>query len=238
MSASANPRKTLQAASPPLPLYVRAIQARLRSQLRDHPCTIEKVDHPELGFSEVFFCAEDTPDLLVRVAAVFASQSINILGAQIHPQSDGTVLDTYQVNHRGRELSDAGLWTAVTVQIRQVLTGQVAFPALIEMAAQKARNRRSVPLGGEPLPTRVFIENEASPRHTVVEVYTRDELGLLCRIFNAFALRRVRVADAKVVTVAGRVADLFFVTDRSGRKIRGGPPLRSLRAGILEALAG
>ena len=67
--------------------------------------------------------------------------------------------------------------------------------------------------------TKVEIDNQSSRNYTVIDVDTRDDVGLLYRITHALAELGLDIHMALIDTVVGRASDAFYVTDRAGEKI-------------------
>jgi UTP:GlnB (protein PII) uridylyltransferase len=63
------------------------------------------------------------------------------------------------------------------------------------------------------------FDNSASPWHTICEVITPDEVGLLHVIATAFAAARVDVVAATVVLHDGLADDRFEIVDARGDKL-------------------
>jgi UTP:GlnB (protein PII) uridylyltransferase len=96
------------------------------------------------------------------------------------------------------------------------------------------------PVGARrPAPTTlplVTFDPTGTDAHTVLVVETRDEIGLLYRILSALAAD-VNCAHAIITTEAGRVGDVFFLTDTEGHKITDALRLEQIRQRVLESIS-
>jgi [protein-PII] uridylyltransferase len=67
--------------------------------------------------------------------------------------------------------------------------------------------------------TEVSIDNDASGRFTVIELFGRDRPGLLHAIASALFALGLTIASAKVNTEGRRAADVFYVLEADGSKV-------------------
>jgi UTP:GlnB (protein PII) uridylyltransferase len=76
------------------------------------------------------------------------------------------------------------------------------------------------PLTSPPLPeAEVEVDSTASPWHTVCEVRSPDQRGLLHALATAFAAAGVEIRSAQATAHDGLAIDRFEVTDRDGAKL-------------------
>jgi [protein-PII] uridylyltransferase len=88
------------------------------------------------------------------------------------------------------------------------------------------------------VPTEVLIDDRASPRHTVVEVFAKDRPGLLYTLARALHELGLSIALSKINTEGTRVADVFYVSELDGGKIAPGPRYREVHDALVRAIAG
>ncbi len=86
------------------------------------------------------------------------------------------------------------------------------------------------------LPTRVSIDNDTSERSTVIDVFAHDRLGLLYVITRTLFELELSISAARIGTYLDQVVDVFFVTDREGRKVTEDGRLAHIRGTLLEAI--
>jgi len=80
------------------------------------------------------------------------------------------------------------------------------------------------------LPVEIEIDNEISPRYTVLRIDAPDTIGFLYEFTNALAFYRIYIARVIVRSAGRRVQDVLYVTDSEGRKITDPQRQRELRA--------
>jgi [protein-PII] uridylyltransferase len=169
-------------------------------------------------FSELTVCAADRPGLFSMIAGVLAAHGMNILGAQITTSSDGVALDVFRLSHGEStdRVLDEERWQRVRETLERVLRGEASVEALVE------RSQRPTVLTRRPLPhipTEVTFDLQDSDYYSLIEVSTRDQVGLLFAITNSLYRQGCLIHLAKVSTVLHHVYDVFYVTDAAGHKI-------------------
>jgi [protein-PII] uridylyltransferase len=87
------------------------------------------------------------------------------------------------------------------------------------------------------VPTEILFDDRASPRHTVVEVYTKDRPGLLYTLAHALHELRLSIAISKINTEGARIADVFYVRELDGAKVAPGTRHQEIREALIRATA-
>ena len=88
------------------------------------------------------------------------------------------------------------------------------------------------------MPTEVLVDDRASPRHTVVEVFAKDRPGLLYPLARALHELGLSIALSKINTEGTRVADVFYVNELDGAKVAPGPRYRQIHDALVKAIDG
>jgi [protein-PII] uridylyltransferase len=102
--------------------------------------------------------------------------------------------------------------------LNKALTGEeVDFHALI--AKQKITRPLYHAYTGERIPTRIYLDNDASETRTFIEVETEDRIGLLYTISQVFTELDLDISAAKIVTEKGAAIDSFYIREVDGGKI-------------------
>lgn len=208
-------------------------------QLREAAVHVDADYLPETNFVEytVFTRDDLTEGIFSKIAGVLAAGGFQIVDARIITRPDGVVIDTFT----GQDLTFAGRphqarFDELAGQIEAVLSGRLEVDALL--------SRRRLPLGpaakaangiGPPRP-QVEVDNETSPRYTIIEVFAPDRLGLLYTITRTLFELGLSVHSAKISTHADQVIDAFYVTNRAGAKVSDASYLDYARLHLLNAI--
>ena len=197
---------------------------------------VTSVDHfPERDCSSVVICTQDRPGLFASITGTLTALNLDILNARIFTSSDGRILDVFRVSHRGRsELVMAEQkWNKFRSTLDDVLEGRLDVARLVENFQRSAFLQRHAP----KVTTVVQVDNEASDHFTIVEVFTEDRIGVLFKITYALHQLGLSIHVAKISTNVDQVADVFYVTDETGKKIHDPARLDGMHRSLYESLA-
>ena len=190
----------------------------------------------DLGVCEYSVITHDdlTPGIFSKIAGVMAGSGLQILDAQILTRADGIVVDTFQVtdpDYQGEPPAERR--HTVGDRIAAVLKG---WEHVDDVLRRGARLKLTKSLPKAPEMTEVRIDNETSDSCTIIDVFADDRQGLLYVITNAIFQLGLSIHAARISTRLDQVADVFYVTDQSGRKVSDHVQLERVRAGIEQAV--
>jgi len=186
--------------------------------------------------TELTVCCPDSPGLLADITGVMVAHSVEVLGARVYTlapdeQGERLVLDMFTV--RTPE-TDEDPWAALAASLEQAVRGELAVE---EMVARYTRPSGLPPRVVPRVPVEVTISNEVSERFSVIEVQAPDRLGVLHAITRTFSRLGLVIRLSRVATEAGRVVDIFYVSDSaSGGKVTGEEAKARVKAAISEAI--
>jgi len=213
---------------------VIAAQLRTLLALTDNLLVLKLSHEAEKGYTNCTVCTFDVPGLFSMITGVMAANGMNILGAQIHTNTNEKVLDILQVNSpQGFVITDQGRWARLESDLRQVLEGGVRVSNLV------AKRRRPSILSEKAKPTvpaRVEIDNEVSSDYTVIDIYAHDQVGLLYSITSTLTRLGLYIGVSKISTKVDQVADVFYVKDIFGQKLSNPAKLEEIRHELLSAI--
>jgi len=86
------------------------------------------------------------------------------------------------------------------------------------------------------VPTEILLDDRASPRHTVVEVFAKDRPGLLYTLSHALHDLGLSITLSKINTEGARVADVFYVGELDGSKVARGPRYQQIHDALVRAV--
>lgn len=180
---------------------------------------------PSEAIAELVVVTDDRPGLLADVAAALASARLDVTTAQVHTRpraghERAEAFDVFQVRRTGGaegEPVDASLVAKFRADLEELLEGRASAAELLaRRAPPPAWARKHSPA----VKTEVLIDDDVSPRFTVIDVFTRDRVGLLHAIARTLHEQKLSIALSKITTEGERAADVFYVTDASGAKLR------------------
>jgi [protein-PII] uridylyltransferase len=193
--------------------------------------------HPEAA--EVCVIAEDRPGLLACIAAALTAGRLEVLAAQVYsrPLPDGRseAVDLFWV--RDRTEGPEAVERAMPRLLRDL--GEVCSDSLDPAELLRQRTGSASPWRERPSPavaTEVVLDDRASPRHTVIEVFARDRPGLLYTLAHALHELGLSIALSKINTEGTRVVDVFYVAERDGQKVPPGERSKEVRDAVVRAI--
>lgn len=197
---------------------------------------ITTIEHyPKLKYSQLTVFTLDMPGLFSKIAGTLASKGLSILWAQIFTRADGVVIDTFQLDIESPGWTEEELvWKDLEVALKDILTGKKDISAIISARQQRQDSQVPVPVSIE---TEISISTDISDTHTVIDVRTRDRIGLLYTLTHTLAKLGLSIATARIATYGMRAVDVFYVTDWDGEKINDPQALVQMENSLVEALA-
>ncbi|MBI4961815.1 MAG: [protein-PII] uridylyltransferase [Desulfomonile tiedjei] len=215
----------------------------LRSYLASHGKDVfdwsdliaQKTDHRKPGYSAVTLIVKDKRGLFFRIAGTLFANRINILSAWSHSIGDIAVA-TFHVNDIPEgPLDDPERWEHFRQDFALVIRGDADVDELV--AARRAIRRSFTAASRPRFPLKVEIDNAASDRATIVEVYAHDRPGLLYDITRGLSSLGLNIILTKITTEIDQAADIFYVKDESGNKIIDFERLDQIKDSLYDHLA-
>lgn len=187
--------------------------------------------------AEICVIGDDEPGFLAKVCAVFAQAKYKVVSAQIHSWRDADgkrrALDSFWVRGGSKPTSVSERLPEVERRLRQVVCGEVNALDLVGAPRDSAGvSQRAAPA----VPLQVRIDNEGATDRTIVEVITKDQLGLLFWISETIFECGLSIDLAKIHTEGARVTDVFYVTTENHEKLVDVDRLADLRHRLTERL--
>jgi [protein-PII] uridylyltransferase len=201
----------------------------------EEPLVTTVAHFPEREFSEFTVVTSDRPGLFATLTGVLRAYGMNIGAARIATGGSGVVVDVFRVTHLdGAAIArDDDRWERIQVAVGKVLSGELDVEQMVARAGRPSvLGEKIVPR----MPTKVEIDDRVSEDFTVIDVFTLDRAGILFAITNALYHLGLSIHLAKITTTVDRVLDVFYVTDREGRKVEDESQLALIRDTVLEEL--
>jgi [protein-PII] uridylyltransferase len=194
--------------------------------------------HPEAA--ELCIVADDRPGLLEGIAAALTANRLEVLSAEVYSHPVGAereALDLFWVRDRdGGTDGVAEALSRLERDLADVCSGRVTASELVRIRTGSLSPWRDRP--SPEVPIEILFDNRASPRHTIVEVYAKDQRGLLHRLAHALYELRLSIALSKINTEGARVADVFYVSELDGSKVAPGARHQEIHDALLRAANG
>lgn len=218
------------------PAEVIAGHVRTLLRLPKEQLVVQLAHEVDKSYTNCTVCTYDVPGLFSMITGVVAANGMNILGAQIHTNTNEKVLDILQVGSpQGFVITEESRWKRFQDDLRQVLEGKVKVSALV---AKRHRPSILSEKAKPTVPARVEIDNEVSSDYTVIDIYAHDKIGLLYAITSTLTRLGLYIGVSKISTKVDQVADVFYVKDIFGAKVVNPGKLEEIRKELLAAVDG
>lgn len=214
----------------------RYLQSTEQVSLSDTDVISRKLDHRgRAAYSAVTLITRDRPGLFFRIAGTLSANRANILSAWSHSIGD-LAIGTFHVNDIPEgPLDDPVRWEKFRSDFAGVVRGEIDVD---ELVAARRQMRCVFPRASTPqFPLKVVIDNMASDRATIVEVYAHDRPGLLYDITRSLSGLGLDIVLAKITTEVDQAADVFYVRDETGKRIVEFDRLEAIENGLRDHLA-
>lgn len=186
------------------------------------------------GHTDVTVIARDAPFALSRCCAVLAANDATIFDASVFTRTDGVIIDRFRVSDAGGGGAlDAAVCEKIASDMRLVLAGDLDIEHLFA-AHHRRWKRRPKPLINPAVRTDVSFET--SPRHTIIDVYAPDSVGLLYRITETISRLGLDIFFARIATRVDGVVDAFYVLERGGGRLEDPGRREAVRRELLDSV--
>nr|MBA3821098.1 [protein-PII] uridylyltransferase [Deltaproteobacteria bacterium] len=178
---------------------------------------------PLKGHSEIAIAAPDAPGALAAIAGALTASRVDVLGAVLGHVELGDrrlVTDVFYVRDlKGDAIPEDDVrWERMIGDLRTLFAGNSPDPGAVATLIARRRPRSGLPKRVTPgVLTDIRIHDD-STQATIIEVVTRDRVGVLYAITQTLADLGLDISLAKVSTEGEKVADVFYVT-RGGERI-------------------
>jgi len=183
--------------------------------------------------SRLTVVAPDRAGLLAIVSGVLTVNRLPVRAATGLSQK-GMAVEVFDLDRSGPAEPN---WSKLEAELARALEDPSDLEARI---AERARGWRLPKRAGAAriAPPRVLIDNDATPRATVIEVRMPDGVGVLARIARAIAACKCDISIVRAMTLGHEVVDTFYVTDGStAAKVTDPTRVEDLQRTILEHIA-
>ncbi|AHF91915.1 uridylyltransferase [Opitutaceae bacterium TAV5] len=169
----------------------------------------------------------DRAGLFYKLAGAFSVAGLSILAAKVISRADHIAIDTFYVAEPGRGVVQST--RAQEIFARTVEAALVSNKDLYPEIVAQANRHRSLLRPSSPaeayhasFPPSVEVYHELSMRRTIVEVQTRDEIGLLFRLARLISEQGFDITFARIGTERGMALDTFYIEDSASSPITAG----------------
>ena len=215
-------------------LHVTAHQifAKLLRDLSDDEFRMDVQQDKGRDATRICFVMADHPGVFSRFTGALALSGANVVDARTFTSKDGFATAVFWVqDSEGHPYMTARLGR-LEKMIQDTLKGRVVASDIIKVRDKIKKRERAF-----RVPTSINFDNNGSEIYTIIEVDTRDRLGLLYDLTRVLASANVNISSAVIATYGEQAVDTFYVKDMFGLKFHSKSKRYSLEKKLRDAIS-
>ena len=217
-----------------------AKQIRLIDKLEDNPFILSCFEEGD-NYAQLAICAHIERGDFRKIAGVLVAEDINIMSATVNTRKDGYAIYVFTINeieYKGQSTKTSIMAPARHEKIKETLTIAWKNEKLIEEIVKESNVPPSSQIRTQPSSEHpeIRFDNTESDQETIIDIRTKDKLGLLYAISTILYELGLNISLAKVTTQAMMAIDSFYISDQNGGKIRDGIMMEEIRHKLTEKL--
>ena len=164
--------------------------------------------------TKVCFLIEDHPGIFSRLAGAIALSGANVIDARTYTTSDGYATSVFWIQSNEGKPFEENRLSKLNKTINEALKGQIIARDILKEKGKIKRKEKDF-----IVPTNITFDNEGSEIHTIIEIETRDRLGLLYDLARTLSDNYTSISSAIIATYGEQAVDTFYVKDLFGLKL-------------------
>ena len=174
---------------------------------------------------------EDHPGIFSRLAGSLAIASSSVIDAKTFTSRDGIAIFIFWIQDSYGDPYNESKIKKLLETVKNSLTGKFVTKSILDKRDKITERERDF-----KVPTKVLFDNQGSQNQTIIEVDTRDRVGLLFDLTNTLFRNQVTIRSAVIATYGEQAVDTFYVNDLFGDKIISNSKLEKLEKELLFSL--
>ncbi len=207
------------------------IIAKMIERLGKEHLQIEFAHDEKRKLTKIIFVMEDHPGIFSRLAGSLAIASSSVIDAKTFTSRDGIAIFIFWIQDKYGDPYNELKTKKLLETVKNSLTGKFVTKSILEKRDKITEREREF-----KVPTKVLFDNQGSQYQTIIEVDTRDRVGLLFDLTNTLFRNQVTIRSAVIATYGEQAVDTFYVNDLFGDKIISNSKLEKLEKELLVSL--
>ncbi|MBX7150580.1 HD domain-containing protein [bacterium] len=185
----------------------------------------------KINYTEITVITSDDPYRLSQICGAMAVCDVSIFDAHVFTRHDGVIIDQFRVvDFRSHQSLSQVQQNKLESALQDILIRKMGIEEKIEKAKQRWKRLKYQNL----VATEIHFEDDH--RHSIVDIFTSDRVGLLYTITKTLSDLQLNITAAKIGTRLDGVADCFYITEKNGEKITAITRQNEIRKKLTEAL--
>ncbi len=186
---------------------------------------------PDHDATRCCFYIADHPGLFSRISGALALAGASVKNARTFTTSDGMATAVFWIQNSEGEAFEPSRYERLKASVHRALRGE--YVARDALKPRRGLKKREQPFD---VPTTITFDNESSEIYTVIEVDTRNRIGLLYDLTRVLATASINISSAIITTYGEQAVDSFYVKDLFGFKIRALSKQQGIERKLREAI--
>ena len=215
-------------------IWQRALSSQMASAIINQvSIDIENLD--DQGVTEISIYTQDHLGLFARTCAGLALAGTSVQDARIVTTKDGMTVNTFLIRSANSFsfIEDKNRISTLEDTIRKTISEERDPKILIKEFKSIQIPSRKDSFVIEP---RVLIDNLSSKTHTLIEINSKDKIGLLHTLASELFLMGLHISTARISTYGVRVVDVFYIKNMTGGKITEKDKIDVIKSKLMKAI--
>ena len=187
------------------------------------------------GVTEVSIYTQDHLGLFARTCAGLALAGTSVQDARIVTTKDGMTVNTFLIrptNSISLMEDKTRLSTLVDTISKTISEERNPKVLMNEFKGIQIPSRKDSLL----IEPRVLIDNLSSKSHTLIEINSKDKIGLLHTLASELFLMGLHISTARISTYGIRAVDVFYIKNMTGGKIIEKDKIDIIKSRLMKAI--
>ena len=182
--------------------------------------------------TEITVYTKDKPGLLYKLSGAVSVSGFNVIEAKVSTLKNGMALDVLWVRDlNGLMLDNLYHLPKLKEIMYKILSNTFSLKEKIENEKNKYLKKNLFNIN-----TKMFVDNNMSNKHTILEINTFDRIGLIYDLTKKLYKLGFKISSAKTLTIGKRINNIFYIQDFKENKIESVYKISKLKRNIISLL--
>ncbi len=182
--------------------------------------------------TELLVYTKDTPGLLYKLSGGVSVSGFNVTEAKVSTLKNGMALDILLIKDLNGEMLDPIYHFPV---LEKNIRDSLFNVNLLQKNLIKEK-KENIKKNLFKIKTNIFIDNDASNKHTILEINTFDRVGLIYDLTKKLYELGFEISSAKILSMGERANEIFYIQDFNGKKLQSNKKINKLKTSIMSLL--
>ena len=182
--------------------------------------------------TEITVYTKDKPGLLYKLSGAVSVSGFNVIEAKVSTLKNGMALDVLWVRDlNGLMLDNLYHLPKLKEIMYKILSNNFSLKEKIQNEKNKYLKKNLFNIN-----TKMFVDNNMSNKHTILEINTFDRIGLIYDLTRKLYKLGFKISSAKTLAIGKRINNIFYIQDFKENKIESVYKISKLKRNIISLL--